>query len=255
MTTQEYTKDFETLSNLHHATRETIETEVARVIDNIRIHKRLAAVLYASWTHHVMTHTVSEAGAGAQALLICKLLRDATTAMESLLRFTEWFLMCHSLLQYEALRDKPKSPLVNIRDKNIKEKVIKTLKKLDFNIKEMQQELDLIDGMVNTEATCMDQLKRVMRTMEQKLRSFASFTPQHEAMELPGSTSKRDEARATFAHDAEGEAIEVTQQEAPLSSEGCGSQDEDSPEAVITPNDDEYMAWLVEHHRIQEYDE
>lgn len=183
---QDFTKDCETLSNLHHETRETIETEVTRAIDIIRIHKRMAGVVDASWIHHDMTTTVSEAGAGARALLICKMIRDATIAKESLLCFTEKFLFCHSLLQYDALQGKAKSPIANNKDKNIKETVVKILKQLDSNIKEMQQELDHIEEMVNMEATCMQDLKSMMNRAEGE--NFRSFDTSIQGFKVAGSS-------------------------------------------------------------------
>ncbi|EYC34985.1 hypothetical protein Y032_1207g3754, partial [Ancylostoma ceylanicum] len=122
MAKNEYLYELEKLATLHQATRKTIESEITSAIDNIIRRIRLAGTVDASWTHHLMVHTSSETGAGAQALQLCKLIRDATIAQESLMRFTERFLLLHSRLQYDAIQGKPRSQLTNLKEDNIKEK-------------------------------------------------------------------------------------------------------------------------------------
>ncbi|RCN45078.1 hypothetical protein ANCCAN_08888 [Ancylostoma caninum] len=197
MARNEYPQELEKLATLHKATRKTIESEITSAIDNIIRRIRLAGAIDASWTHHLMVHTSSEAGAGAQALQLCKMIRDATIARESLMRFTERFLLLQSRLQYDTIQGKPKSQLTDLKEDNIKEKVIKTLKKLDNNIEEMQQELNRLEGLVNMETTCMQDLKSMIRTMDQKVKTFAPSTPQQDPLEDTIEPSPEHEVTAT----------------------------------------------------------
>ncbi|EYC30355.1 hypothetical protein Y032_0005g2602 [Ancylostoma ceylanicum] len=248
MAKQTHPQELDKFANLHHATRDTIESEITSAIDDIISRTKLAGVADASWTHHLMLHTSSEAGAGAQALQLCRLIRDATIARESILRFTERYLSLQSRLQYEALQGKFRSMLTNIKEENIKEKVVETLKKLDGNIEEMQQELNRLEGLVNMETSCMRDIKSMIRTMDQKVKTFAPLTPQHEPLERsPEHSSEQGVA-------TESVVPEEPRQEQPKTSEEKGQDPDLTTDNRVPLTDDEYMEWLVKHNSVPEED-
>ncbi|EYC42533.1 hypothetical protein Y032_0528g2984 [Ancylostoma ceylanicum] len=57
--------------------------------------------------------------------------------------------------------------LTNIKEENVEEKVVKTLKKLDGNIEEMEQVLNRLEGLFNMETSCM----RDIKSMDQKVKT------------------------------------------------------------------------------------
>ncbi|EYC42534.1 hypothetical protein Y032_0528g2985 [Ancylostoma ceylanicum] len=68
MAKQAYPQELDKLANLHHATKDTVESEITSAIHNIISRTKLAGIVDVSWTHHLMLHTSSEAGGAAPTL-------------------------------------------------------------------------------------------------------------------------------------------------------------------------------------------
>uniref|UniRef100_A0A183GUP3 Phlebovirus_G2 domain-containing protein n=1 Tax=Heligmosomoides polygyrus TaxID=6339 RepID=A0A183GUP3_HELPZ len=113
-------------------------------------------------------HTCSEAGGGTQVFLVGEQLGKAITARESLQRHTEWFILLQSILNLKRQQDPAIPASINIEGGNIRETVTKHLKKLEENIGDMQYELKQAESLVNTERLCMDEIKKLVKTMDQK---------------------------------------------------------------------------------------
>ncbi|KAL6731018.1 hypothetical protein Aduo_001932 [Ancylostoma duodenale] len=116
----------------------------------------------------------------------------------------------------------------------------------------MKQELNRPEGLVNVETTCMQNIKSMIRTMDQKVKTFASSTPQQDPLEDAIERSPEHAVTAT----TETATIEEREKEASLPSEeplvGRGKEDSPGTDNRVPLMDDEYMAWLVENNTVAE---
>ncbi|VDP50263.1 unnamed protein product [Heligmosomoides polygyrus] len=172
MSSEDRSHEWEKLANIHNEGHKAIEKEIGQTVGNIRTEIKSATVLHEMWTHHLIQHTCSEAGGGTQVFLVSEQLREAITARESLQHHTERFILLQSILNLKRQQNPAIPASINIEGGNIRETVTKHLKKLEENIGDMQYELKQAESLVNTERLCMDEIKKLVKTMDQKVRSI-----------------------------------------------------------------------------------
>ncbi|VDP07750.1 unnamed protein product [Heligmosomoides polygyrus] len=175
---------------------------------------------------------------------------------ESLQHHTERFILLQSILNLKRQQDPAIPASINIEGGNIRETVTKHLKKLEENIGDMQYELKQTESLVNTERLCMDEIKKLVKTMDQKVRSIVpSSHHSTPAVMSPRQGLETDKGnglddKPKIAGETGPTLIKGKERKRPISRNPFPKRKalnaEDPPPQTKPLTDEEYMDWLIE---------
>ncbi|VDO91585.1 unnamed protein product [Heligmosomoides polygyrus] len=206
------------------------EQEMASVLRDLHQQIKVAGTICNDWTHHLLQHTCSDSGAGEQALLLGRLLRAASVNREKLVALRDYFVLLDAAIRMKRPTD---YKFKNIATDNIVNTVNKSSKKLDEIIEEMEYEWRQVEKLVNNEKVQLQEIKKLLGTMDQKMVTIA---PQLRSRESRESSP----VQARIENKNSRDTVKQQDDSEPKKPDPKATKEEARP---LT--DEEYLEWLI----------
>lgn len=201
---------------------------MASVLKDLHQQIKVAGTICNDWTHHLLQHTCSDSGAGA--LLLGRLLRAASVNREKLVALRDYFVLLDAAIRRKRPTD---YKFKNIATDNIVNTVNKSSKKLDEIIEEMEYEWRQVEKLVNNEKVQLQEIKKLLGTMDQKMVTIA---PQLRSRESRESSP----VQARIENKNSRDTVKQQDDSEPKKPDPKATKEETRP---LT--DEEYLEWLI----------